>query len=113
MAASLVEEPLLNQLLAGELRLTLACLLPEIEACHKLAGPARESLSAGLVDLLDGEGTPHGRYLGLLRPLLACWTRVLALGSQVVEPNVSPAQGGMKSALRFPGAMRPKCSTNG
>jgi hypothetical protein len=84
-AAGLAEEPLLNQLLAGELRLTLACLLPEIEACHKLAGPAKESLSAGLLDLLDGEGTPHGKYLGLLRPLLACWTRVLALGSQIVE----------------------------
>ena len=80
-AVRLAEEPLVNQLLAGELRLTLACLLPEIEACHKLAGPARESLSAGLVDLLDGEGTPHGKHLGLLRPLLACWTRVLALGS--------------------------------
>ena len=74
----LAEEPLLNQLLAGELRLALASLFPEIEACRKLGGPARESLSAGLVDLLDGEGVPHGKYLDLLRPLLACWTRVLA-----------------------------------
>jgi hypothetical protein len=82
-AVRLHEEPLLNQLLAGELRLTLACILPEIEACHKLAGPAKESLSAGLVDLLDGEGTPQGKYLGLLRPLLACWTRTLALASQI------------------------------
>ena len=95
-ATGLVEEPLVNQLLAGELRLTLACLLPEIEACHKLAGPARESLSAGLVDLLDGEGTPHGKYLGLLRPLLACWTRVSALASQI--PQV-PVQGQLRRVV--------------
>jgi hypothetical protein len=89
-APDLTDDPLGNQLLAGELRFVLACFLPEIEACHKLAGPARKSLSAGLVDLLDGEGTPHGKYLALLRPLLACWTRVLALGSQI---SLVPVQG--------------------
>jgi hypothetical protein len=89
-APDLADDPLGNQLLAGELRFALACLLPEIEACHKLAGPAKESFSAGLVDLLDGEGMPHGKYLGLLRPLLACWTRVLVLGSQI---SSVPSQG--------------------
>jgi len=74
---------LVHQLLAGELALTLACLFPEIAACRRLKSPARAALSAGLADLLDGEGLPHGNLLPLLRPLLACWTRCRAIGEQI------------------------------
>jgi hypothetical protein len=77
------DDPLVHQLLNGELPLTLAYLLPEITPCRKLKSAARRSLSSGLVDLLDGAGLPHGRRLGLLRPLLACWTRCRALGGEL------------------------------
>ncbi|HUT10203.1 MAG TPA: hypothetical protein VMY42_06880 [Thermoguttaceae bacterium] len=76
-------DPLAHQLLAGELALTLAYLLPEIASCRKLKSSARRVLSAGIVDLLDGQGLPHGEQLGLLRPLLACWTRCRALGERI------------------------------
>ncbi len=79
----LESEPLAHQLLAGELALTLAYLLPEVAPCRKMKSAARRALSSGLVDLLDGEGLPHGRHLALLRPLLACWTRCCALGNQL------------------------------
>ncbi|NQU20556.1 MAG: hypothetical protein HQ567_04685 [Candidatus Nealsonbacteria bacterium] len=73
---------LVHQLLAGELRLTLAYLFPEIAACRRLKSSARAALSAGFADLLDGEGLPHGNLLPLLRPLAACWTRCVAIGEQ-------------------------------
>jgi hypothetical protein len=76
-------DPLVHQLLNGELPLTLAYLLPEIAPCRNLRSAARRSLSSGPKDLLDGEGLPHGRHLGLLRPLLACWTRCRALGGEL------------------------------
>jgi hypothetical protein len=75
----LTGRPLVHQLLAGELPLVLSCLFPEIGPCRKLASKSRRALSTGLVDLLDGEGLPHARHLGLLRPLLACWTRCRAV----------------------------------
>jgi len=74
------ESPLVHQLLAGELALTLAYGLPEIAACRELACSARESLSAGMIELLDGEGLPRAENMPLLRPLVACWTRCQALG---------------------------------
>jgi len=80
---ALDDDPLLNQLLAGELALTTAYLFPEITGCRKLAPRARRSLSAGLVELLDGQGLMHGRHLELLRPLLACWTRCRAMGDRL------------------------------
>jgi len=76
-------DPLVHQLTAGELALTLAYLLPEITPCRKLGAVGRRVLSSGLVDLLDGEGLPQARDLPLLRPLLACWTRCRALGGQL------------------------------
>ncbi|HUT92469.1 MAG TPA: hypothetical protein VMY37_23450 [Thermoguttaceae bacterium] len=74
------DEPVIHQLLAGELPLAISHLFPEIAPCRELTRPARRALSAGLVDLLDGEGLPHARHLRLLRPLLACWTRCRAMG---------------------------------
>lgn len=84
-AIDLREDPLTQQLLAGELSLTLAYLLPELADCKSLASAARDSLSQGLVELLDGEGTPRGSQIEMLRPLLACWTRCGYLG-QTMKP---------------------------
>lgn len=76
-------QPWVHQLVAGELRLTLAYLFPEITTCRTLARPARRSLSDGLVRLCDGEGVLAGRFFHLTRPLLACWTRCLALANEM------------------------------
>jgi hypothetical protein len=85
------DEPLVHQMLAGELPLALSYLFPEITPCRKLAKEARRALSAGLVDLLDGQGLPHAKYLGLLRPLLACWTRCRAMGNELSGRSWSQA----------------------
>ncbi|MEX2140278.1 MAG: hypothetical protein WD894_13520 [Pirellulales bacterium] len=82
-ALELSTTPLLHQRLAGELPLVLAALLPEIEACALLLPAARRALSAGLDELLDGEGTPHCRYLTIQHPLVACWTRARMLGASL------------------------------
>lgn len=72
--------PLAQQLLAGELPLTLSYLLPEIAACKELAGTSRDVLSNGITELLDGEGAPHAKHLEVSSALFACWTRCLYLG---------------------------------
>lgn len=102
----LEENPLLHQLLCGELALTLAYLFPEIRPCRSLRSAARRALSAGLVDLLDGEGLPHAKHLCLLRPLLACWTRCRAVGGGMKGRCWSKAAAGqyewlMRHTLRL------------
>lgn len=72
--------PLTQQLLAGELPLSLAYLLPELPACKDLASSARDALSLGLTELLDGEGMPHAKHLDVARSLFACWTRCHSMG---------------------------------
>lgn len=79
------KEPLINQLMSGELPLTLSYLLPEVNACRGLRKQARKFLSASLVDLCDGEGMVEARHLSSLRLLLACWTRCRALGSTMTH----------------------------
>jgi len=74
------EEGLVQQILVGELPLTLAHLFPEIRPVHKLRIAASEALSEGLAELLNGDGLVRGTHLAILRPLLACWTRCRAMG---------------------------------
>jgi hypothetical protein len=78
--------PLAHQWLAGELSVALAVLFPELSTCAELMSEGRQALSAGLAELLDGEGTPHARYLIVQQPLLACWTRVRLLTAASDEP---------------------------
>ncbi len=73
------EEGLAQQMLSGELPLTLAHLLPEMRPVHKLRAAAHEALSDGLAELLNGDGLVRGTHLAVQRPLLACWTRCRAL----------------------------------
>lgn len=77
------DEALAQQLLVGELPLTLSYLFPEIKPLHKLRSAARESLSNGMEELLNGEGLLQGGHLPVMRPLLACWTRCRAMGQQL------------------------------
>ena len=75
------EQGISQQLLAGELPLTLAYLFPEIRPVYKLRNNAQEALSEGLVELLNGGGLVQGSYLAYLRPLLAVWSRCHYLGA--------------------------------
>jgi len=77
------EQGLTQQLLAGELPLTLAYLLPEMRLVSKLRTSASEALSEGLAELTNGNGLLQGGYLGYQRPLVACWTRCQAMGKQL------------------------------
>ena len=77
------DDPLIHQLLAGELALTLAYLFPELSVCRELMPQARRASSAGLANLLDDRGLPHARHLDRLRLLLACWTRCRILGRRL------------------------------
>lgn len=86
-----VDQVLCGQLLCGELALTLAYLFPEIAPCRKLAREGRRVVSAGLVDLLDGQGFPHAEHFSLMRPLLACWTRCVALGDRMEKDSLTAA----------------------
>jgi len=81
-----IADPLTHQLLCGELPLTIACQLPELEAARGLAEPSAATLSAAILELLDGEGLPHCRHLDLLRPLLACWTRCIYVAREAGVP---------------------------
>jgi hypothetical protein len=69
------DDPVRHQLLSAELPLTLASVLPHVQACRDLVTPAGQSLSFALAELLDGNGLPAGAYLPSFRLLLACWTR--------------------------------------
>lgn len=75
--------PLVHQLLAGELPLSLAASCRDIQECWQLRGPAVAALTHGLSALLDDEGFPQaGR--DLLQPLVACWTRCRLLSREVL-----------------------------
>lgn len=77
------EQGLAQQLLAGELPLTLAYLFPEMKPVGKLRAVAAEALAEGMAELTNGNGLVQGSYLGHQRPLLACWTRCRAMGEQL------------------------------
>jgi len=99
-------DPLVHQLLAGELPLSMVCLMPELVPHEKLLRSARRALSAGLVRVLDASGMPHGRHVALWQPLLACWTRCRAIGDALPGGCWSEAaqrryRRFVASALRF------------
>jgi hypothetical protein len=79
-----------QQLLAGELPLSLSYFLEEMKPLHALRAPAREALSEGLIELHNGEGLPRAGNLATLRPLLACWTRCAAIAVGEKQRPFSP-----------------------
>jgi hypothetical protein len=72
-------QPLVTQLLAGELPLTLAYQLPELVHCRNLSAAGQQAIAAGINEFLDGEGVLHHAHWPLQRPLVALWTRCRAL----------------------------------
>jgi hypothetical protein len=82
----LTDNPLAQQLLYGELPLTLAYLFPEVDQCELLAETARRALSDGILELLDGEGLINSRFHDTMRPLFASWTRCGCLARSSRQP---------------------------
>ncbi len=100
-ACSIEDNPLGQQLLAGELPLALAFVVPEIENCRRLARAGRTAIGLGLDELLDGEGVPRAACLEHFRPLLACWTRSLAMAPRLNWGRVKDnAEAHFASAVR-------------
>jgi hypothetical protein len=75
------EQPVVHQLLNGELPLALAYLFPEIDRYARLRESAAAALSFGLVELTDGEGLVGAGHVREFRQLLACWTRCSIMAS--------------------------------
>jgi hypothetical protein len=67
--------PLLQQLLAAELALTLAMSLPDDKPRRRFGKSGREAVSLGLSRVLDPQGVPPAEHFSLMLPLMACWTR--------------------------------------
>jgi hypothetical protein len=100
------QEPLVHQLVAGELALTLAYLFPELAVASPLAAQAERVLSTGLAELLDDRGLLHARHVEQLPLLLACWTRSRMLGRRLRKggwPRAAdkPYRRLVRSALRL------------
>lgn len=77
------EQGLTQQLLAGELPLTMAYYFPELRPLTKLRTAAHEAITEGINELTNGNGLVQGEYLGFQQPLLACWTRCHLMGAQL------------------------------
>ncbi len=75
------DDALGQQLLAGELALTLAYYFSDMGPLAELRASARDRLSAGVFELLNGEGLVRGPHVRMLRPLAACWTRCRVIGA--------------------------------
>ena len=81
--------PLVRQLLGVELPLVLAHQFPEIQLCRHLADRAIAGWERGIVALVDAAGFVKQRNLALVRPLLACWTRVMSVTETLDDAQVS------------------------
>jgi hypothetical protein len=102
---TLKEQPLVHQLLAGELAWTLATRLSETRLCDRLEKSGRAAISLGLGTILDRQGMLPAEHLRLLRPLLACWTRCRALAARLTSGGLGPRpeqhfQRFLRNALR-------------
>jgi hypothetical protein len=78
--AEIAEAFIAEQLLAGELALTLSCQFDEMKPLHGLREQAQERLSASLEEGLNRDGLPQCELIPAMRTLAACWTRCRAIG---------------------------------
>jgi len=88
---SAVDEPVVQQLLAGELAWTLAVQFPEFPTFSGMKSAGVRCISEGMTELLDGQGLTNSRYTDDFRLLLACWTRCLQLASNSESGQIAPA----------------------
>ena len=87
---TLKDQPLLHQLLAGELAWTLAERLPQAPYGRRLERSGRAAISLGFNQILDRQGMLPARHFRILRPLLACWTRCRALAAASSRGGLGP-----------------------
>ncbi len=88
-ADAVAEHVVAAQMLGGELPLTLAYLFSEMAPLEKAAAPAMALISESIVELLNGQGLMRAAHLSALRPLLACWTRCVAIAGEMKRVNLS------------------------
>ncbi|MCE9548216.1 MAG: hypothetical protein K8T25_22315 [Planctomycetia bacterium] len=72
-------DPLVSQLIGTELPLVLSTLFPEILNCRRLRKPARALLQNDIARMASPSGLPTTLHFSLLHPLVASWTRSLAV----------------------------------
>jgi hypothetical protein len=112
-AESSAETAVAQQMLAGELPLTLAALFHDMAPMFALRRAARRRLSEGFAELLDGKGLVRSPQLAAMRPLTACWTRCAALGRKFkrgawIQAADKQYQAHVRQAIRWSdGAGRP------
>lgn len=89
-AIAIESAPLVHLLLRGELRLKIGIATGDPALC----AAALMSLIDGLECLLDGEGTPHKKYLADFPKLVGCWLRSISLAKRkgIETPNLSESQ---------------------
>jgi hypothetical protein len=84
------DQPLIHQLLAGELAWTLAACLPKGAPASRLEKSGRAAISLGLNRILDRQGMLAAKNFRIMRPLLACWTRCRALAAKLPGGGLAP-----------------------
>jgi hypothetical protein len=97
---------LAQQLVAGELPLTLAYSFPEMKPLARMTRAARKQLASGLATLAAEKGLVRASQLAVLPALVACWTRCRTIGSQLDKPvwkseSQSQYQAAVRQALRW------------
>jgi len=93
-------DPLTQQLLAGELPLTLACQFPDVAACPSWSDGSMDLIAAGLKHLLDEEGFPHAEHWLIARSLFASWTRSGYLAQACQRPFPAETQSKYRRLVR-------------
>ena len=78
---TLKDQPLLHQLLAGELAWTLATRLTQTSVSRRLQRSGRAAICLALGQILNRQGMLRAGHFHSLRPLLACWTRCRGLAA--------------------------------
>jgi hypothetical protein len=92
---------LAQQLVAGELSLTLAYMFPEMTPLAALARVGRKRLAEGVEELTGEEGIVRAGHLEAFRGLVACWTRCCAIGARLEKgPWNKAAQKAFARAVR-------------
>jgi hypothetical protein len=87
---TLKDQPLVHQLLAGELAWTLATLATDAPVSRRLEKSGRGAVSLGLSQTLDRQGMLSAERFRDLRPLLACWTRCRVLAAGLPGGGLGP-----------------------
>jgi hypothetical protein len=81
--AMVEEQPLVHQLLAGELAWTLATRAPKSPFSRGLERNGRMAISLGMSKILDGQGMLRAEHFDILRSLLACWLRCRTVAAEL------------------------------